>query len=298
MKQVKIGRERTAQDGCRRYIPHAISFDTRALVLTDEINPDWDPDVIAQHEENRRQARMRLIHDFGNADHERKIQNYGELGPAPWSVLDQHNAFMTQVRDAFTSAAYYPALVGACALGERLLNELVIRLRDSYSSHPATVEVATQKTITDWAACIKALFEWGVLDDPIATKFYELRKLRNRSVHYGKHLSGSDARDDALHAVLLVQGIVQDLFTPHGGPPTFIAGVTGNSFLALGSEDQPFIREFILPASMLVSANFVMEFDPAKGWFDVFDDDAYQDEFPTLTDDEFADHRRQPRRTG
>lgn len=43
-----------------------------------------------------------------------------------------------------------------------------------------------------------------------------------------------------------------------------------------------------------------MEFNPAEGWFDVFDvfdDEAYQDEFPTLTDDEFADHRRQPRRT-
>lgn len=294
---MEFGRERTARDGCRRYIPHAISFNTRARILTDEINPDWDPDIVAQHEENRRQARMRIIHEFGNADHERKIQDYGELGPAPWSVLDQHNEFMTQVRDAFAFGAYYPALVGACALGERLLNELVIRLRDSYRPHPATVEVATRKTFSDWVVCIKALFEWGVLDDSVATKLYELRRLRNRSVHYGKHIAGSDAREDALQAVLLVQEIVQDLFIPHGGPPKFISGVSGHSFLALESEDRPFIREFILPASLLVSPNFVMEYNSKAGWFDVFDDDTYQDEFPTLTDDEFADHRKRPRRT-
>src|SRR4051794_34123147 len=132
MRQVEYGLKRTAQDGCRRYIPHAISFDTQARILTDEIDPNWDPEIIAQHEENRRQARMRVIHELGNADHERKIQDYGDLGSAPWSILDQHNLFMAQVRNAFAFGAYYPALVGACALGERLLNELVIRLRGSY----------------------------------------------------------------------------------------------------------------------------------------------------------------------
>jgi hypothetical protein len=297
VKKAEYGRERTAQDGCRRYLPHAISFNTQARLLTEEISPDWAPEVIAQHEENRRLARVRLIHEFGNDDHERKIHDYGAVGVTPWSVVDQHNLFMGQIRDAFAFGAYYPALVGACALGERLLNEMVIRLRDSYGDHPATKKVATPKTFTDWVACIEALFVWGVVDDAVATKFNKLRRFRNRSVHYGKHLVGSDARDDALQAVLLVQEIVQGLFTPHGGPPKFVAGVSGHSFLALASEDEPFIREFILPASLLVSPNFRMEFNNSVGWFDVFDDDTYQDEFPTLTDEQFAEHRQLPRRT-
>lgn len=297
VKRAEYGLERTAQDACRRYLPHAISFNTQARLITDEINPDWEPEIIAQHEENRRLARVRLIHEFGNDEHERKIQDYGAVGVAPWSVVDQHNVFMGQIRDAFAFGAYYPALVGACALGERLLNEIVIRLRDSYSDHPATQKVATQKTFNDWVICVEALFEWSVVDDPLATKFNDLRKLRNRSVHYGKHLVGSNARVDALHAVLLVQEIVQSLFTPHGGPPRFVAGVSGHSFLALASEDEPFIREFILPASLLLSPHFRMEFNHSTGWFDVYDDDTYQDKFPTLTDDEFADHRQHPRRS-
>lgn len=66
--------------------------------MTTEINLDWEPEIIAQHQANRRQARMRLIHEFGNDDHDRKIQDYSAVGVAPWSVVDQHNVFMTQIR--------------------------------------------------------------------------------------------------------------------------------------------------------------------------------------------------------
>lgn len=38
-----------------------------------------------------------------------------------------------------------------------------------------------------------------------------------------------------------------------------------------------------------------MEFNAAKGWVDVFDDDAYREVFLALADAEFADHLRQPR---
>ena len=78
MKHAEFGRARTETDGCRRYLPHAISFDTQARTLTDEIDPDWDPAIIARHEENRRQTRTRLIHQLGNADHERKIRDVGD----------------------------------------------------------------------------------------------------------------------------------------------------------------------------------------------------------------------------
>ena len=71
----------------------------------------------------------------------------------------------------------------------------------------------------------------------------------------------------------LIQGIVEALFKPHDGPPRFIAGSNGHKFLALAAEDEPFIREFILPASMLLSPNFQMQYDADGGWFDVFDDD-------------------------
>lgn len=297
MQLAEIGRERTSTDGCRRYLIHAISFDSRARQLTEEIGAEWEPDVIALHKENLQLIRVGLIHQYGNDDHDRKINDYAALGAAPWSAVDQHSLFLEQIRDSFAFGAYYPALVGACALGERLLNELVIRLRNSYASHPATTEeVATYATFSDWVVCIKALVGWAVMDDPLATKFNDLRKFRNRSVHYGNHLVNSDARNDALTAVLLIQDIIETLFRPHGGPPRFIPGTTGHCFLSLSSEDEPFVREFLLPASVLVSPKFDMPFNAAKNWFDVLDDETYQDRFPTLSDEEFAEHRMNPRR--
>lgn len=71
-------------------MPHAISFDTRARTLTDPIDPDYDLKIVAQHEQNRRRARTGAIHEYGNADHDRKIEDCGEPGSAPWSMLDQH----------------------------------------------------------------------------------------------------------------------------------------------------------------------------------------------------------------
>ncbi len=295
MRQEHAGRPRTGDDGCRRYMAFAVSFDTRAHILTTTIEDDWEPNVQDQWRRNREGVRQGLIHEFGNDDHERKITDFGALGPAPWSVVALHNEFTMQVRKAFVAGAYYPALVASGAVGERLLNQLVVRLRAEYADHPATVEVAEARSISNWRTCISTLAAWQVLDLAAVSKFNELNRLRNRAVHYGEHLDNSDARQDALAAVQVVQDIVQHLFAPMGGPPTFSAGTSGHTFIARASEELPLVRRFYLPACVLVSPKFEMR-PTGQGWFDVFDDETYQQEFPTLSDDEFADHRNHPRR--
>ncbi|MBB6375952.1 hypothetical protein BKA01_003210 [Pseudonocardia eucalypti] len=252
-----------------------------------EIDESWDDEVRKGWLGTQQGIRMSLIHEHGNADHERKIEDFQAIGPAPWTIIDKHNVFLKQARSAFTHGAYYPALVAACALGERLLNELVIRLRDDYVGHPATASVATQTTITDWVKCIAALVDWGVLDDDTATVLNELRKLRNKSIHYGEHLSGATIRDDALSAVRSIQSVIETVFAPHGAPPRFISGTEGHSFLSLASEQEPFFKRFYLPACVLVSSNFEMRPTPEDSMA-VFDDKTYQDEYPSLTDEEFA----------
>lgn len=300
MHQVRPGEQRGPHDGCRRFTCFAIQFDTRAHLLTTEVSTDWEPDIRAQWLNNINNLRMALIHEFGNGGHERKIADFATMGSAPWTIIDEHNVFLKQIRDSFSFGTYYPALVGACALGERVLNELVIRLRDDYATHPSTKNIENHKTITDWFLCIKTLFEWGAIDDPTAEKFNNLRKLRNKSVHYGKHLSGSDARNDALEAIELIQHCIEALFSPFGGPPRFIANTPGRAFIALDMESDPLVKRFLLPNCVLVSPNFTLSqpSDPQGNFaFDVFDDDCYQEEFATLADEEFADHIRSPRRT-
>ena len=54
----------------------------------------------------------------------------------PFSVIAYHNLFLEQTREAFVMGHDYPALTGSCALGEKILDPFVLRLRDDYTSHP------------------------------------------------------------------------------------------------------------------------------------------------------------------
>ncbi|WP_139982970.1 hypothetical protein [Nocardioides litoris] len=263
-------------------------FDTRATALATTIEDDWEPEIRQQWEATHRQIRESTVHRHGAEDYERKIDDLLAVGASPWTILDHHHLFLSQVRASFVQGTYYPALVGACALGERVLNELVLRIRDDYPDHPATAPVATQKTLINWGDCIHALVEWTVIDEPTATKLNDLKKLRHKSVHYGAHLRGDDGRGDALAAISLLQDVIGTLFTPFGGPPRFIAGTAGQSFIARDAEDSPLVRHFYLPNSTLVSPDYVV----ADHTLAIADNEHYQEQFPSLTDEEFAQHRR------
>lgn len=57
---------------------------------------------------------------------EAKISRLIEIGSKPFSVVSFHNRFFGQVRHAYVVGAAYPAATGTCALGERVLNHLVL----------------------------------------------------------------------------------------------------------------------------------------------------------------------------
>lgn len=289
------GRERTEGDGCRRYLPLLFTFDTRNRFLdSEDQDHEWEPDIRKQWQDNRRQVIVGLVNEHGPADFETKFTDYRALGVAPMSIAALHNRFMAQIRSAFVAGAYYPALVGAGALGERMLNQLVVVMRDDYQGHPATTEeIANRKSFTKWGQCTEALAGWGVLSDELVDQFRRLEKLRHRAVHYNRGLDSTDARDAAVAAIRLIQDIIEELFPPLGGPPRFIAGTTGHAYLTLDAETQALIRHFYLPASVLVSPRFEMrpmQREDGSRWFDVHDDGDYQVRYPTLSDAEFAEH--------
>ncbi len=291
-----IGRNRNDDDECRRYMPLRYTFDTRNAMIDheEEFGSNWEPDIRAQWRQNLRQITVGLVTEFGVVNFDTKFDDYRALGVAPMSVVALHNVFLAQVRSAFVAGAYYPALVGASALGERILNQLVIVLRGDYQDHPATTpEIASWKSFTKWGQCTEALAGWGVLTTGLVDEFTRLGKLRHRAVHYNAGLDNTDAREVALDAIRLLQDIIGKLFAVFGGPPKFIEGTTGQTFLSSESEAQPLIRHFYLPACVLVSPRYEMRptrREDGSHWFDVHDDGDYQMRYPTLTDAEYAEH--------
>jgi hypothetical protein len=257
------------------------------LILDVEINADWEPQIKEMWASNQEGVRDGLLAELGRAGGQDKLDNYRAMGPAPWSVVFQHSALLRQVRSSFAHGDFYPALVGACALGERLLHELILALRDDYMNHRATTKrVRNGRLGTEWGTLIGVLHGWGVFEDGVAETYCELEQLRHAAVHFDPALPVA-GREPALEALLALQRVVERVFEPHGGPPRYIADTPGDSYISLDAESEPLIRRIFLPHCALVSPAHRLEYDDSDSWT-VFDDVDYPS--VALTDEQFVQH--------
>ncbi len=124
-----------------------MTFDTRPYVLGMEIDDSWEDAVKEQWQEAKRGIRERVLYEFGVEDYDRKLADFLAIGAQPWSVVAMHNRNLRAIRNAFVAGAYYPALLGAVGLGERILNQVILELRDALADHPATKPVATKQGV-------------------------------------------------------------------------------------------------------------------------------------------------------
>lgn len=283
---VELGEIRGPSDGCRRYRPIQLDYDTRNLVLEVEIRSDFAPEIKAMWEHNQAQVRAELELELGAWDGAQKFENYRAMGPSPWSVVFEHTRLLRQVRAAFAHGDFFPALVGACALAERLLQQLVLALRPDYLDHRSTPkQIRSGRLRPSWKPLIATLHAWGVLDEDTAATYGRLEARRHQAVHFDARLN-ADSREPALEALLDLQRIIAVVLEPHGGPPRYIPGTSGASFLSLRAEQEPLVRRIFIPNSVLVSPQYRLEYDreSAQGW--VAYDDADCD--GELSDEEFA----------
>lgn len=282
-----IGRSRLPTDGCRRYRVTAVTFDTRPYVLGMGIDDSWEDAVKEQWQEAKRGIREGVLYEFGVEDYDRKLDDFRAIGAQPWSVVAMHNRNLRAIRRAFVAGAYYPALLGAVGLGERILNQVILELRDALPDHSATKSVATNKAFDDWKLMIRVLMSWQVLPDDVATNFERLRRLRHDAVHYNVPTLDAAARDEALEALQLLQRSIERLFHP-SVDAHLISGIAGAEYLRLDVEEQPFVRRFFIPASVLVSPEHEwVSNDPVT----VLDNTEYgvADGVTALSDEEFAE---------
>jgi hypothetical protein len=114
----------------------AFDFDSRPLILAMQIKDEWEEQVKALHRANKEWVREDYLCEFGPRWADQKLRNIVDLGTKPFSNVAFHNKFLEQARSAFIVGAYYPALTAACALGERILNHLVLLLREDFRATP------------------------------------------------------------------------------------------------------------------------------------------------------------------
>ena len=218
----------------------------------------------AQHRANREAVRRGLIAEFGEIAADAKAENFISIGTKPFSVLSYHNNFFHQIRNAFVVGAYYPALVGACALGERILNHLILDLRPYFTATPEYRKVHRKQSFDDWRLPIDTLEAWRILLPVAAREFRALMPLRHRSIHFNVETYGR-LRDDALAAILHMRAIIEQQFGSHGLRPWFIKGTHGHAFIRKDFEEHPFVRTYFIPRCPFVGPLFAMSHGP-DGW--------------------------------
>jgi hypothetical protein len=218
---------------------------------------------------------------FGAYAADRKRQNFIDLGPKPFSILAFHNRFLEQVRTAFIMGAYYPALTGACALGERILNQLILTLRDDFKSSPQYKRVYNKDSFDNWDLAIETLEAWDVLLPDAAKEFRALRDRRNEAIHFRPDVDKND-RDLALAAIRSLGSIVGTQFAAWGRQPWFITGVPGEIYIKKDWESRPFIQKVYLPNCKAVGPRHRVE--SVVPW--VIKDEEYDE--CEITDEEFC----------
>jgi hypothetical protein len=222
-----------------------------------ETEEHWETQVKELHAQNQEKLIANLKDELGERGFEQKLKNFKDLGSSPFSIVSHHNDLFRQARYAFIHGLYYPALMAACALGERMLNHLLLDLRHNFSQSPFDRKSHTRQSIDDWPKVIETLSAWGVFQAPdIKTTFEQLKELRNRSLHF-RASTVATLRDDALAAHSSLATVIEKQFGFQ--LRRTIPGSKGAFFLRKDAEADPFIRHYYIRQSPHVSPYYSMK---------------------------------------
>ena len=268
-------------------------FDTRVRTLTDPIKDEWKEEIKKQHYENRKHVTDRLIAEFGVLNQEQKIKNFIALDAKPFSILAFHNRFFAQVRNSFVIGAYYPALTGVCALGERILNYLLLTLRDDYKGTPEYKKIYKKESFDDWSIPISTLEAWDILLPDVVENFYKLKDMRNKAIHFRPETDRND-KELALEAINCMKAIIGSQFSSWGPQPWFITDIPGELYIKQSWEDKPFIKKIYLPNCALVGSKHRIEEIMPR----IIINDKFEYETKQISDEEFCKLRNENQKTG
>lgn len=274
--------------GVRRFRIFSFDFDSRPRDLLDAPGGSWSEEAREQWQRRREQLVASLSADFGSHNIDRKVEDFAAFGAKPFSIVAHHNAMFNHIRTAFVSGAYYAALTGACALGERILNHLILDLRDHFKATPQYKHVYRKDSFDRWSTVIDTLEAWQVLLPEVVVTFRELEQLRNRSIHFNLD-TASQLRADALSAAGLLTRAIEKQFGAFGLQPWFIDGTLGAGFIKRDWENNPFVAHYYCTKNVCVGPFHSIDLHPVHGWRFVDHPDYGQFGIDSLTDEQFKD---------
>jgi hypothetical protein len=269
----------------KRWRITSISFDSRPLFL--DIPPlvmkTTASKVITYN--NSQKAKAGFTYEYGEKAIDQKLKNLKDLSATPFSIVSYHNRFYFQIRDSFVIGAYYPALVAACSLGERILNNLMLRLRENFIDKPEYKKVYKNKSFDDCGLLIDTLSSWGILVPEATNDFKKLSILRHKSIHFNPE-TDKTPRGLALQAIKNLNQIIDHQFSAKT-PSHWLFYVSGEYYFKRELESNPFFWEFYMPSCQHVGYKHIVT--TVNPQWAIQDENDYDDR--EITDAEFAQLR-------
>ena len=243
----------------------------------------------AMKERMKQEERSRFEARYGAHNSDAKFERWLSIPKPPISVVGEHTHLLEDIERAYVAGGLYSALTGACCLGERIFNQIILRTRESFKGHPHYKHVYRHGSINDWDLGIDTLKQWEVITDDTEKKYRRLHTLRNETVHFQD--KEQDLEPMAKEGIELINGIVTDLFCI-GPENKFISWceVPGEMYLRKEYETVPFVKEFYFPSAVLVGYKHTIANTPGLKMI-VQDNNEYPD--ADISDAEFVRLRRE-----
>ena len=254
----------------KRYMFSFFFIDTLRNILAAPLPPE-----LATREKQSIAEMLALKH--GREGLTEKLERYLSFKPPDICVVTEFHNMLLEANDAYICGHLYPALTGACSLGERILNILILRLRDYFRSTGRFKEVCNKDSFQNWENAISILMEWHVIPDGLGETYLGLEKNRQESIHF-RELPAIEQK--AHEAIVQVNDIVDQLF----GLKSDVLFDCGHLFVKKEKGEEPLVKKFYVPACHLVGYKYKTE-SRADGTIALIDEQAYEDR--EVTDEEW-----------
>lgn len=240
-------------------------------------------------EKYKEEQRQYISQKYGAFQFDEKFDRWLSIPKPNISVVDEHTHLLQDIEDTYILGGLYSSLTGACCLGERIFNQIILRVKESYRSKQEYKLIHKKDSINDWSLGINTLFNWGIIGLETKKRYQRLAGLRTDSIHFQK--KEQDLSLMAKDAIFLINEIVSDLFELKKDKDFLLwFNVPGELYLKKEAEKNPFIQKFYIPCAPLVGYKHTIENTPSMK-LKVLDEHIYEDK--EISDEEFITLRNE-----
>ena len=182
---------------------------------------------------------------FGTDNFDSKFERWLNIDYPALGLIDEYPEKITQIINTYSCGNFYPAVTSACCLAERILNRLILKIKDYYKSSPYYKKIYRKSSFDDWSKMIQILSDWELISKKAIDAFNELLPIRHSSIHYNENYNFENVAlkviNNLITAITEVFGVMnrKDIY--------LVFNIPGEIWVKSEAEDNPFVKEFVLP---------------------------------------------------